>query len=211
MKSIKLKENQVTLRIFEYILRSGPVTLYDITKEFPKVKQANLSRIMKRLATTESILIVKSVFTPRKKTLFGPTLLGLFYACANDSNFRKNFDDYYGRWIGVQQFRDTVLQFMREEDLKKPDEALQILKNYLDYVFDSLNTFDEWKSKLPVELQVFFGEMLMLWDKPEETKKRAEEFNKYIIPFEANAKAFLARAAEEKEKYEKNKKFSWQQ
>jgi len=211
MKSIKLKENQVTLRIFEYILRSGPVTLYDITKEFPKVKQANLSRIMKRLATTESILIVKSVFTPRKKTLFGPTLLGLFDACANDSNFRKNFDDYYGRWIGVQQFRDTVLQFMREEDLKKPDEALQILKNYLDYVFDSLNTFDEWKSKLPVELQVFFGEMLMLWDKPEETKKRAEEFNKYIIPFEANAKAFLARAAEEKEKYEKNKKFSWQQ
>ena len=58
MKSVKLKENQVKLRIFEYILRSGPATLYDITKEFPKVKQANLSRIMKRLIDESSILLV---------------------------------------------------------------------------------------------------------------------------------------------------------
>ena len=66
MKSVKLKENQVKLRIFEYILRSGPATLYDITKEFPKMKQANLSRVMKRLASENSIIIVKSEVTPRQ-------------------------------------------------------------------------------------------------------------------------------------------------
>ena len=96
MKSVKLKENKVKLRIFEYILRSGPATLYDITKEFPKVKQANLSRVMKRLATERSIIIVESEFTPRHKTFFGPTILGLFDACAQDDCFHKKFNDYYG-------------------------------------------------------------------------------------------------------------------
>jgi len=205
MKSVKLKENQVKLRIFEYILRSGPATLYDITKEFPKVKQANLSRVMKRLIDESSILLVKSEYTPRKKNLFGPTIMGLLNACADDNRFRKNFEDYYSKWIPDQQFRNTVLQLMKDKDLKNPEKTLKILLKYLDYVLDSLNMFDEWKSKLPVELQVFFGEMMMMMDKPEETTKRSEEFYKYIIPFRANAEAFLDRAAKAKKEWEEKK------
>ena len=157
VKSVKLKENKVKLRIFEYILRSGPTTLYDITKEFPNVKQANLSRVMKRLASENSIIIVKSEVTPRQKTFFGPTILGLLDACAQDDRFKKNFDVYYSKWINNQQFRSSTEQLMKEEHLKEnPKRAMEILERYLDYILDTLKIFDERKSYLPVELQVFF-------------------------------------------------------
>ena len=204
MKSVKLKENQVKYRIFEYILRAGPATLYDITKEFPKMKQANLSRVMKRLASENSITIVKSEVTPRHKTFFGPTIWGLFDACAQDDRFKKNFDGYYSKWMNNQQFRSSTEQLIKEEHLKEnPKRAMEILERYLDYILDTLKIFDERKSYLPVELQVFFGEMLMQMYKPEETKKRTDEFYKYIIPFSTNVKAVVTRTAKVAREFER--------
>ena len=54
-------------------------------------------------------------------------------------------------------------------------------------------------------MTVFFVEILMNMDKPEETKKRSDEFYKYIIPFRDNAEAFLNRAVVAKKEWEEKK------
>ena len=53
------------------------------------------------------------------------------------------------------------------------------------------------------DLTVFFGEMLMSMYEPEKTKKKTADFYKYIIPFKANAQAFLNRAVEMKKEEDK--------
>ena len=53
------------------------------------------------------------------------------------------------------------------------------------------------------DLTVFFGEMLMQMYKPEETKKRTDEFLKYIIPFSTNVKAVVTRTAKVAREFER--------
>ena len=212
MKLGKLKDEEVPTvmtvkgakrEVFEYILKSGPTTVYDIKKDL-KMEQPNVFRILKRLLEENSVMITETEYTSRKRKYYGPTLYGLMNACGEDERIIENFDGYYSKWIVNDGFRRSVQYMMRDEDMKKdPEKAMKILLKYLNYVLDSLKTFDEWKSKLPVELQVFFGEMLMMMVKPEETTKRSEEFYKYIIPFKANAQAFLNRAVEMKKEEDK--------
>jgi hypothetical protein len=52
------------------------------------------------------------------------------------------------------------------------------------------------------DLTVFFGEMLMQMYKPEETKKRTDEFLKYIIPFSTNVKSVMARVSKLSREFE---------
>ena len=88
---------------------------------------------------------------------------------------------------------------------ENPERAMKIFKRYLDYILDTLKTFDERKSYLPIELEIFFGEILMQMYKPEETKKRTDEFYKYIIPFAANARAFMDRVTEVSKEFEQTR------
>lgn len=205
MKSVKLKENESKLKVFEFILREGPITTYDITKEFEQMEPANITRVMKRLQTESAISYVESEYISRKKKLFGPTILGLLCACADDDRFRKNFELYYNKWIEIPQFRESAQQLIKDELLRKnPDKAIEVLLKYLDYIEDSISCFSEHKSKLPVEVQVFFGEMLMQMYHPVHTKERTDEFYKYVIPFKTNALAFMDRIADMKKEFEKN-------
>ena len=142
MKLGKLKDEEVTkvmslkganLKVFEYILRSGPATVYDIKKDL-KMEQPNVFRILKRLLEENSVMLTKSEYTSRKRKHYGPTLYGLMNACGEDGRIIENFEDYYSKWIVHDGFRRSVQYMMRDEDMKKdPEKAREVLDTLLDH------------------------------------------------------------------------------
>ena len=205
MKFVKLKDEQAKLKVFEYILRSGPATVFDIKKDL-KMEQPNVLRIVKRLIEEGSILLTESEYTSRKRKFYGPTLYGLMNACGADERFIGNFEDYYSKWIDHDGFRRSVKAMMRDEDMKKdPEKAMKILREYLEYVLECLQMYEDNKSKLPVEIQGYIGEMLIAAYQPEKSKEKAEMFFKYIIPFQQNVERFAANAEKTRSELESKK------
>ena len=78
------------LRVFEYILRNGPKTVFDVANSLkPKGKkvqdiQPNIFRIVKRLKKEGSVEISAVEESPRTKKLYVPTFLGLMNACGQE-------------------------------------------------------------------------------------------------------------------------------
>ena len=75
MKLGKLKDEKVQtlmsvkgakLKVFGYILRSGPATVFDIKKDL-KMEQPNVFRILKRLLEESSVMLTKSEYISRKR------------------------------------------------------------------------------------------------------------------------------------------------
>ena len=200
MKLGKLKDEEVPTvmtvkgakrEVFEYILKSGPTTVYDIKKDL-KMEQPNVFRILKRLLEENSVMITETEYTSRKRKYYGPTLYGLMNACGENERIIENFDGYYSKWIVNDGFRRSVQYMMRDEDMKKdPEKAMKILKSYVVYVMDCFQMYEDNKSKLPVEIQGYIGEMLMTMYEPEKSKKMAEMFFEYIIPFKQNIDRFV--------------------
>ena len=203
MKLGKLKDEKVQtvmtvngakLKVFGYILRSGPATVFDIKKDL-KMEQPNVFRILKRLLEENSVMLTKSEYTSRKRKYYGPTLYGLMNACGEDGRIIENFEDYYSKWIVHDGFRRSVQYMMRDEDMKKdPEKAMKILKEYLEYVLECLQMYEDNKSKLPVEIQGYIGEMLIAMYQPKKSKEKSKIFFKYIIPFKQNVERFAAHA-----------------
>ena len=214
MKLGKLKDKEVqivmsikgaNLKVFEYILRSGPATVFDIKKDL-KMEQPNVFRILKRLLEENSVMITESEYTSRKRKYYGPTLYGLMNACGEDERFFRNFENYYSKWIDSDGFRRSVQYMMRDEDMKKdPEKAMKILKSYVVYVMDCFQMYEDNKSKLPVEIQGYIGEMLMSMYEPEKSKKMAETFFEYIIPFKQNIDRFVKHTEKTRSELESKK------
>ena len=214
MKLGKLKDEEVPTvmtvkgakrEVFEYILRSGPTTVYDIKKDL-KMEQPNVFRILKRLLEENCVMITKSEYTSRKRKHYGPTLYGLMNACGEDGRIIENFEDYYSKWIDHDGFRRSVQYMMRDEDMKKdPEKAMKILKSYVVYVMDCFQMYEDNKSKLPVEIQGYIGEMLMSMYEPEKSKKMAETFFEYIIPFKQNIDRFVKHTEKTRSELESKK------
>ena len=214
MKLGKLKDEEVptlmtvkgaNLKVFEYILRSGPTTVYDIKKDL-KMEQPNVFRILKRLLEENSVMITETEYTSRKRKYYGPTLYGLMNACGEDERIIENFDGYYSKWIVNDGFRRSVQYMMRDEDMKKdPEKAMEILKSYVVYVMDCFQMYEDNKSKLPVEIQGYIGEMLMAMYEPEKSKKMAEMFFEYIIPFKQNIDRFMKHTEKTRSELENKK------
>ena len=214
MKLGKLKDEEVptlmtvkgaNLKVFEYILRSGPTTVYDIKKDL-KMEQPNVFRILKRLLEENSVMITESEYTSRKRKYYGPTLYGLMNACGENERIIENFDGYYSKWIVNDGFRRSVQYMMRDEDMKKdPEKAMKILKSYVVYVMDCFQMYEDNKSKLPVEIQGYIGEMLMAMYEPEKSKKMAETFFEYIIPFKQNIDKFVKHTEKTRSELENKK------
>jgi len=214
MKLGKLKDEKVQtvmsvkgakLKVFGYILRSGPATVFDIKKDL-KMEQPNVFRILKRLLEENSVMITESEYTSRKRKYYGPTLYGLMNACGEDGRIIENFEDYYSKWIDHDGFRRSVQYMMRDEDMKKdPEKAMKILKSYVVYVMDCFQMYEDNKSKLPVEIQGYIGEMLMSMYEPEKSKKMAETFFEYIIPFKQNIDRFVKHTEKTRSELESKK------
>ena len=214
MKLGKLKDEEVPTvmtvkgakrEVFEYILRSGPTTVYDIKKDL-KMEQPNVFRILKRLLEENSVMITETEYTSRKRKYYGPTLYGLMNACGEDERIIENFDGYYSKWIVNDGFRRSVQYMMRDEDMKKdPEKAMKILKSYVVYVMDCFQMYEDNKSKLPVEIQGYIGEMLMAMYEPEKSKKMAETFFEYIIPFKQNIDKFVKHTEKTRSELENKK------
>ena len=214
MKLGKLKDEKVQtvmtvngakLKVFGYILRSGPATVFDIKKDL-KMEQPNVFRILKRLLEENSVMLTKSEYTSRKRKYYGPTLYGLMNACGEDGRIIENFEDYYSKWIDHDGFRRSVQYMMRDEDMKKdPEKAMKILKSYVVYVMDCFQMYEDNKSKLPVEIQGYIGEMLMSMYEPEKSKKMAETFFEYIIPFKQNIDRFVKHTEKTRSELESKK------
>ena len=205
MKLLKLKDEQAKLKVFEYILRSGPATVFDIKKDL-KMEQPNVFRILKRLLEENSVMITETEYTSRKRKYYGPTLYGLMNACGEDERIIENFDGYYSKWIVNDGFRRSVQYMMRDEDMKKdPEKAMKILKSYVVYVMDCFQMYEDNKSKLPVEIQGYIGEMLMAMYEPEKSKKMAETFFEYIIPFKQNIDKFVKHTEKTRSELENKK------
>ena len=214
MKLGKLKDEEVPTvmtvkgakrEVFEYILRSGPTTVYDIKKDL-KMEQPNVFRILKRLLEENSVMLTESEYTSRKRKYYGPTLYGLMNACGEDERIIENFDGYYSKWIVNDGFRRSVQYMMRDEDMKKdPEKAMKILKSYVVYVMDCFQMYEDSKSKLPVEIQGYIGEMLMAMYEPEKSKKMAETFFEYIIPFKQNIDRFVKHTEKTRSELENKK------
>jgi len=214
MKLGKLKDEEVPTvmtvkgakrEVFEYILRSGPTTVYDIKKDL-KMEQPNVFRILKRLLEENSVMITETEYTSRKRKYYGPTLYGLMNACGEDERIIENFDGYYSKWIVNDGFRRSVQYMMRDEDMKKdPEKAMKILKSYVVYVMDCFQMYEDSKSKLPVEIQGYIGEMLMAMYEPEKSKKMAETFFEYIIPFKQNIDKFVKHTEKTRSELENKK------
>jgi len=214
MKLGKLKDEEVPTvmtvkgakrEVFEYILRSGPTTVYDIKKDL-KMEQPNVFRILKRLLEENSVMITETEYTSRKRKYYGPTLYGLMNACGENERIIENFDGYYSKWIVYDGFRRSVQYMMRDEDMKKdPEKAMEILKSYVVYVMDCFQMYEDNKSKLPVEIQGYIGEMLMAMYEPEKSKKMAETFFEYIIPFKQNIDKFVKHTEKTRSELENKK------
>jgi len=214
MKLGKLKDEEVPTvmtvkgakrEVFEYILRSGPTTVYDIKKDL-KMEQPNVFRILKRLLEENSVMITETEYTSRKRKYYGPTLYGLMNACGENERIIENFDGYYSKWIVNDGFRRSVQYMMRDEDMKKdPEKAMKILKSYVVYVMDCFQMYEDNKSKLPVEIQGYIGEMLMAMYEPEKSKKMAETFFEYIIPFKQNIDKFVKHTEKTRSELENKK------
>ena len=214
MKLGKLKDEEVPTvmtvkgakrEVFEYILKSGPTTVYDIKKDL-KMEQPNVFRILKRLLEENSVMITETEYTSRKRKYYGPTLYGLMNACGEDERIIENFDGYYSKWIVNDGFRRSVQYMMRDEDMKKdPEKAMKILKSYVVYVMDCFQMYEDNKSKLPVEIQGYIGEMLMAMYEPEKSKKMAETFFEYIIPFKQNIDRFVKHTEKTRSELENKK------
>ena len=214
MKLGKLKDEEVPTvmtvkgakrEVFEYILRSGPTTVYDIKKDL-KMEQPNVFRILKRLLEENSVMITETEYTSRKRKYYGPTLYGLMNACGEDERIIENFDGYYSKWIVNDGFRRSVQYMMRDEDMKKdPEKAMKILKSYVVYVMDCFQMYEDNKSKLPVEIQGYIGEMLMTMYEPEKSKKMAKTFFEYIIPFKQNIDRFVKHTEKTRSELENKK------
>ena len=214
MKLGKLKDEKVQtvmtvkgakLKVFGYILRSGPATVFDMKKDL-KMEQPNVFRILKRLLEENSVMLTKSEYTSRKRKYYGPTLYGLMNACGEDGRIIENFEDYYSKWIDHDGFRRSVQYMMRDEDMKKdPEKAMKILKSYVVYVMDCFQMYEDNKSKLPVEIQGYIGEMLMTMYEPEKSKKMAETFFEYIIPFKQNIDRFVKHTEKTRSELENKK------
>ena len=214
MKLGKLKDEEVPTvmtvkgakrEVFEYILRSGPTTVYDIKKDL-KMEQPNVFRILKRLLEENSVMITETEYTSRKRKYYGPTLYGLMNACGENERIIENFDGYYSKWIVNDGFRRSVQYMMRDEDMKKdPEKAMKILKSYVVYVMDCFQMYEDSKSKLPVEIQGYIGEMLMAMYEPEKSKKMAETFFEYIIPFKQNIDKFVKHTEKTRSELENKK------
>ena len=214
MKLGKLKDEEVPTvmtvkgakrEVFEYILKSGPTTVYDIKKDL-KMEQPNVFRILKRLLEENSVMITETEYTSRKRKYYGPTLYGLMNACGEDERIIENFDGYYSKWIVNDGFRRSVQYMMRDEDMKKdPEKAMEILKSYVVYVMDCFQMYEDNKSKLPVEIQGYIGEMLMAMYEPEKSKKMAETFFEYIIPFKQNIDRFVKHTEKTRSELENKK------
>ena len=214
MKLGKLKDEEVPTvmtvkgakrEVFEYILRSGPTTVYDIKKDL-KMEQPNVFRILKRLLEENSVMITETEYTSRKRKYYGPTLYGLMNACGEDGRIIENFEDYYSKWIVNDGFRRSVQYMMRDEDMKKdPEKAMKILKSYVVYVMDCFQMYEDNKSKLPVEIQGYIGEMLMSMYEPGKSKKMAETFFEYIIPFKQNIDRFVKHTEKTRSELENKK------
>ena len=214
MKLGKLKDEEVPTvmtvkgakrEVFEYILKSGPTTVYDIKKDL-KMEQPNVFRILKRLLEENSVMITETEYTSRKRKYYGPTLYGLMNACGEDERIIENFDGYYSKWIVNDGFRRSVQYMMRDEDMKKdPEKAMEILKSYVVYVMDCFQMYEDNKSKLPVEIQGYIGEMLMAMYEPEKSKKMAETFFEYIIPFKQNIDKFVKHTEKTRSELENKK------
>ena len=214
MKLGKLKDEEVPTvmtvkgakrEVFEYILKSGPTTVYDIKKDL-KMEQPNVFRILKRLLEENSVMITETEYTSRKRKYYGPTLYGLMNACGENERIIENFDGYYSKWIVNDGFRRSVQYMMRDEDMKKdPEKAMKILKSYVVYVMDCFQMYEDNKSKLPVEIQGYIGEMLMAMYEPEKSKKMAETFFEYIIPFKQNIDKFVKHTEKTRSELENKK------
>ena len=214
MKLGKLKDEKVQtvmsvkgakLKVFGYILRSGPATVFDIKKDL-KMEQPNVFRILNRLLEERSVMLTKSEYISRKRKFYGPTLLGLMNACGEDERFFRNFENYYSKWIDSDGFRRSVQDMIKDEDMKKdPEKAMKILKEYLEYVLECWQMYEDNKSKLPVEIQGYIGEMLIAMYQPKKSKEKSKTFFKYIIPFKQNVERFAAHAEKTRSELESKK------
>ena len=151
-------------------------------------------------------MITETEYTSRKRKYYGPTLYGLMNACGENERIIENFDGYYSKWIVNDGFRRSVQYRMRDEDMKKdPEKAMKILKSYVVYVMDCFQMYEDNKSKLPVEIQGYIGEMLMSMYEPEKSKKMAETFFEYIIPFKQNIDRFMKHTEKTRSELENKK------
>ena len=216
------------LRVFEYILRNGPKTVFDVANSLkPKGKkvqeiQPNIFRIVKRLEKEGSVEISAVEESPRKKKLYVPTFVGLMNACgleidaklvSKGNGFLDNWDYYYERWIVSPHFREQVRGFLVDAEMKKnPNAAMKVMKLYVVYVIACLRMFEEYKNTMPIPFKSLIGEMLMHHFKPEWAKKADLDFRKYIIPFRRNWENFADAVARQdkivKGQEEKNRKKS---
>ena len=186
-----MKPDEATIKIFQYILEHGPKTAYEITnaKEL-KISQPNVSRIIKRLRETDSIAVSETTNSPRTKNFYGPTVIGLFGACCDYPHIMKKFDHYYDKWIQWHQFENSAKFIIANFDDKKAKERKEILKEYFEYVKTCFERFEEYKNKMPVELQVMMGEIVSLYLDPEKTKEQTVKFYQNITPFRDNVERF---------------------
>ena len=177
-----MKPDEATIKIFQHILEYGPITAYDITnaKEI-KISQPNVFRIIKRLRETDSIIVSDTADSPRTKNFYGPTLIGLFGACCDYPHMMKKFDYYYERWREFKHFENSVKLIIRDFDDKTPKQRKEILREYLEYVKTCFERFEEYKNKMPVELQVMMGEIVSIYLDPKKTKEQTVKFYQNII------------------------------
>ena len=65
--------------------------------------------------------------------------------------------------------------------------------------------YEDNKSKLPVEIQGYIGEMLIAMYQPKKSKEKSKTFFKYIIPFKQNVERFAAHAEKTRSELESKK------
>ncbi len=65
--------------------------------------------------------------------------------------------------------------------------------------------YEDNKSKLPVEIQGFVGEMLIAIYQPKKSQEKSKTFFKYIIPFKQNVQRFADHAEKTRSKLESKK------